>query len=211
MISSLHGSVLSAAGSTLVVEIGGVGLKVAVTPQLALASPAGSPIVLHTTLIVREDDLSLYGFATSDELAVFDLLRGVTGVGPKSALGVLAHLTPSMIAAAVAGDDDAAFRRVSGIGPKTAKLIVVQLTGKLDIRIAAPSVTARSTTAADVLVALVGLGWSERDAQAAIDDVLETADVQVTSAVPALLRATLTRLGPQKQSRPERAAAGATS
>ncbi|GAA4668652.1 Holliday junction branch migration protein RuvA [Frondihabitans cladoniiphilus] len=196
MISSLRGAVLSASGGALVVEIGGVGLKVSVTPQLALTSPAGSVVQLHTTLIVREDDLSLFGFATADELVLFDLLRGVTGVGPKSALGVLGHLTPSQIASAVATEDDAAFRRVSGIGPKTAKLIVVQLTGKLDIRIQAPSVTATSSTAADVLVALVGLGWSERDAQAAIDDVLEDADASVSSAVPALLRAVLTRLGP---------------
>jgi Holliday junction DNA helicase RuvA len=127
-----------------------------------------------------------------------ELLRGVTGVGPKSALGVLGHLTPSQVATAVAAEDDAAFRRVSGIGPKTAKLIVVQLTGKLDIRIQAPSVTAKSTTATDVLIALIGLGWSERDAQSAIDAVLEDADASVTTAVPALLRATLTRLGPQR-------------
>jgi Holliday junction DNA helicase RuvA len=171
---------------------------VAVTPQQALALPVGSAAHLFTTLIVREDDLSLYGFATEDELVIFDLLRGVTGVGPKSALGVLGHLTPSQIATAVASEDDAAFRRVSGIGPKTAKLIVVQLTGKLDIRIQAPSVTAKNTTAVDVLIALIGLGWSERDAQAAIDSVLDDADASVTTAVPALLRATLTRLGPQR-------------
>lgn len=200
MISSLRGSVAAASGSTVVIEVGGVGLKVAVTPQLALSLPVGSTAHLFTTLIVREDDLSLYGFAEADELEIFDLLRGVTGVGPKSALGVLAHLTPSQVATAVASEDDAAFRRVSGIGPKTAKLIVVQLAGKLDIRVQAPSVTATSSTSADVLIALVGLGWSERDAQAAIDDVLEQGDVSVTTAVPAMLRATLTRLGPQKSS-----------
>jgi Holliday junction DNA helicase RuvA len=198
MISSLRGSVASASGSTVVIEVGGVGLKVSVTPQLALSLSVGSVAHLHTTLIVREDDLALFGFTTPDELEVFDLLRGVTGVGPKSALGVLGHLTPSQIAAAVATDDDAAFRRVSGIGPKTAKLIVVQLTGKLDIRIQAPSVTAKTTTAADVLVALVGLGWAERDAQSAIDAVIGEADPSVTSSVPALLRASLTHLGPQR-------------
>ncbi|BDZ50702.1 Holliday junction ATP-dependent DNA helicase RuvA [Frondihabitans sucicola] len=198
MISSLRGSVAAASGSTVVIEVGGVGLKVSVTPQLALSMPVGTAAHLFTTLIVREDDLSLFGFASADELEVFDLLRGVTGVGPKSALGVLAHLTPSQVASAVAAEDDAAFRRVSGIGPKTAKLIVVQLTGKLDIRIQAPSVTAKNTTAADVLIALIGLGWSERDAQVAIDAVLDDADASVTTAVPALLRATLTRLGPQR-------------
>ncbi|ROQ41064.1 Holliday junction DNA helicase subunit RuvA [Frondihabitans sp. PhB188] len=198
MISSLRGTVAVAAGSTVVVEVGGVGLKVAVTPQVALTMHVGTVAHLFTTLIVREDDLSLFGFQTADELEVFDLLRGVTGVGPKSALGVLGHLTPSQIAQAVAAEDDAAFRRVSGIGPKTAKLIIVQLTGKLDIRVQAPSVTATTTTSADVLTALIGLGWSERDAGAAIDAVLEDADPSVTGAVPALLRAALTRLGPQR-------------
>ncbi|MBF4576493.1 Holliday junction branch migration protein RuvA [Frondihabitans sp. VKM Ac-2883] len=198
MISSLRGSVAAASGSTVVIEVGGVGLKVSVTPQLALSLPIGSTTHLFTTLIVREDDLALFGFTTPDELEIFDLLRGVTGVGPKSALGVLGHLTPTQIASAVATEDDAAFRRVSGIGPKTAKLIVVQLTGKLDVRLQAPTVTAKSTTASDVLIALIGLGWSERDAQAAIDDVVDTADASVTTAVPALLRAALTRLGPQR-------------
>jgi Holliday junction DNA helicase RuvA len=199
MISSLRGSVAAASGGAVVVEVGGVGYRVSVTPQLALSMPVGSSAHLHTTLIVREDDMSLFGFSSTDELEVFDLLRGVTGVGPKSALGVLGHLTPAQVASAVAAEDDAAFRRVSGIGPKTAKLIIVQLAGKLDIRAHAPSVTAASTTASDVLVALIGLGWSERDAQGAIDAVLdEGADASVTTAVPALLRAALTRLGPQR-------------
>ena len=197
MISSVRGSVLSASGTTVVVEVGGVGLKVGVTPQLALTLVPGSVALLHTALVVREDDLSLFGFAAADELQVFDLLRGVTGVGPKSAQGVLATLTPAMIARAVADDDDAAFRRVSGIGPKTAKLIVLSLAGKLDPAPSAPSVTAASSASADVVVALVGLGWTERDARAAVDAVVEGLEVPPTS-VPALLRAALTRLGPQQ-------------
>lgn len=199
MISSVRGTVLSASGTTAVVEVGGVGLKVGVTPQLALTLVPGGTALLHTALVVREDDLSLFGFAEVDELEVFDLLRGVTGVGPKSAQGVLATLTPAMVAQAVADEDDAAFRRVSGIGPKTAKLIVLQLAGKLDPAPTAPSVTAASSASADVVVALVGLGWSERDATAAVDDVVSGLEVPPTS-VPALLRAALTRLGPQQPS-----------
>ncbi len=95
---------------------------------------------MHTALVVREDDLSLYGFAEADELAVFDLLRGVSGVGPKSAMGVLAAMSPAELAQAVSLEDDGAFRRVSGIGPKTAKLIVVSLAGKLGM-----ATTARAT------------------------------------------------------------------
>src|SRR5690606_21348703 len=86
---------------------------------------------VHTALVVREDELSLYGFESTEALAVFDLLRGVSGVGPKSAMNVLGVLTPAQLAAAVAAEDDAAFRKVSGVGPKTAKLIILSLAGKL--------------------------------------------------------------------------------
>ncbi|WP_423924169.1 Holliday junction branch migration protein RuvA [Frigoribacterium sp. 2-23] len=198
MISSVRGTVLSASGTTAVIEVGGVGYRVGITPQLALTLAVGSTTLLHTTLIVREDDMSLFGFAELEELQVFDLLRSVTGVGPKSAQGVLSTMTPSQIAVAIADDDDAAFRRVSGIGPKTAKLIVLQLAGKLDVAPTAPTVTTASTTASDVVVALVGLGWSERDAQATVDDVVASVGPETSATVPALLRAALTRLGPQR-------------
>jgi Holliday junction DNA helicase RuvA len=198
MISSVRGTVLSASGTTVVVEVGGVGLRVGVTAQLALTLRVGDATRLHTALVVREDDLSLFGFAEAEELAVFDLLRGVTGVGPKSAQGVLGHLSPAQVAQAVADEDDAAFRRVSGIGPKTAKLIVLSLTGKLDVTPSAPSVTATNSTTADVLVALVGLGWSEREAQSAVDSVVADRGPDVALAVPTLLRAALGHLGPQK-------------
>ena len=95
MISSVRGTVLTATGSTVVIEVGGIGLAMHVTPQHALALRVGSEAFVHTALIVREDDLSLFGFADSDELEVFDHLRSVTGVGPKSALGVLAVLSPA--------------------------------------------------------------------------------------------------------------------
>lgn len=194
MIASLRGTVLQAAGSRLVVDVQGVGYAVAVTPDHALAVRLGEEVVLHTAMVVREDDMSLFGFPDPDRLQVFDLLRGVTGVGPKSAMGVLAALAPDQIATAVANDDDAVFRRVSGIGPKTAKLIVVSLTGKLTAvrSIAAPPRTARG---ADVLVALVGLGYAERVAQSALDDVLADRPDERQTAV--LLRAALAALGPQ--------------
>ena len=139
VISSLRGRVLSAGGNSIVIEVGGVGFHVNTTPAHALASREGSEASVHTTLIVREDALTLFGFGTRDELDVFDLLIGVTGVGPKSALGVLSALSPEQVAEAVQRDDDAVFRKVSGIGPKTAKLITVSLAGKL----VAPAATAR--------------------------------------------------------------------
>ncbi|MET0590956.1 MAG: Holliday junction branch migration protein RuvA [Naasia sp.] len=199
MISSLRGTVLAVSGTSIVVEVGGIGYAVAVIPQHALSTRPGADIVVHTALIVREDDLSLFGFASVDELVVFDLLRGVTGVGPKSALGVLSALTPDQVAWAVANEDDAAFRKVSGIGPKTAKLIVLSLTGKLFAPApSAPAAAGRpvASPAGDVVVALVGLGWPEKTAQSAVDDVL--ADQPEERNVQVLLRAALAALGPRQ-------------
>lgn len=202
MISSLRGRVLTAAGSSVVIEVGGVGFHVNTTPALALASREGNELAVHTSLIVREDALTLFGFATRAELDVFELLIGVTGVGPKSALGVLSALSPEQVAAAVQADDDAVFRKVSGIGPKTAKLITVSLAGKL---IATTSTPTRSTVATggvaeNVLAALTGLGWSERVAADAVEETMAAASDTEAASVPALLRLTLSRLGPAQHS-----------
>lgn len=199
MISSVRGTVLAVAGVTAVIEVGGVGLSVTVTPQHALTLRVGGEATVRTALIVREDDLSLFGFSTADELTVFDLLRGVTGVGPKSAMGVLATLTPEQIARAVATEDDAAFRKVSGIGPKTAKLIVLSLAGKLSM-VAASSTQPRAVSSVNdsVLAALVGLGWQERTATQAVDDALAAATEADSSNMQALLRLALAQLGPQQ-------------
>ena len=198
MISSVRGTVIAVAGTTAVIEVGGVGLSVQVTPRHGLTLRVGSEAMVRTALIVREDDLSLFGFAEADELAVFDHLRSVTGVGPKSAMGVLAVLTPAEIARAVTLEDDAVFRKVSGIGPKTAKLIVVSLAGKLVMtHSAAGAAPAAASVSESVLVALVGLGWNERAAMQAVDDAIAAASEQERSAVPALLRLALANLGGQ--------------
>lgn len=198
MISSVRGTVLFSSGTSIVVEVGGVGLSIQVTPQHALGLRVGSETIVRTALIVREDDLSLFGFVDADELTVFNALRGVTGVGPKSAMGVLAVMDPAQVAQAVAADDDIAFRKVSGIGPKTAKLIVLSLTGKLTITTPARGSYAAKTVGISnsVLAALVGLGWNERVAAQAVDDAVAGATDAERAAVPALLRLALTSLGP---------------
>jgi Holliday junction DNA helicase RuvA len=200
MISSVRGTVLAIAGPAVIIEVGGVGLAVQVTPQHALSLRVGSEASVRTALIVREDDLSLFGFVDADELTVFDALRGVTGVGPKSAMGVLAAMDPGQIAAAVNAEDDAAFRKVSGIGPKTAKLIIVSLAGKLAISPTSNrSSTGKPSSVSDsVLVALVGLGWNERAASQAVEEAVAGATESERDTVPALLRLALTRLGPSQ-------------
>lgn len=198
MISSLHGTVLHSGSDQVEVVVGGVGFTVAVTPDVARAAHVGEQIALHTSLIVREDALSLYGFAERAQCALFATLLGVTGVGPKSALGVLAALSVDQIAQAVADDDDAPFRRVSGIGPKTAKLIVVQLAGKLAPPAPAAVRGAGGATTAQVVAALVGLGWSERIATEVVSAVAENAPPADAANVPALLRRALAELGPAR-------------
>ncbi|HAQ60120.1 MAG TPA: Holliday junction branch migration protein RuvA [Microbacterium sp.] len=201
MISSLRGVVLHAGAESVVVEVGGVGLSVAVPLGIAGSAHAGQTLALHTSLIVREDSLSLFGFATHEELEVFSLLLQVTGVGPKSALGVLSQLTVERIAEAVHAEDDAPFRKVSGIGPKTAKLIVLQLSGK--IAPVVPRSAAAAVVGSDVVTqvaqALVGLGWPERVAAEAATTAAEDASEADRASAPALLRVTLAALGPARQ------------
>lgn len=181
MIASVRGEVLSAGAGWLVVGVGGVGLRVEV-PGARVSAHAGEEVSLHTSLVVREDSLTLYGFATADELEVFGILLGVSGVGPRSALGVLTELTPSQIAQAAAGEDEKPFRKVSGIGPKTAKLIAVQLAGKLDPRMFAapgepaggmPPQAGDAGSTVNVNAALVGLGYAEAQAAEAVRSALE--------------------------------------
>lgn len=196
MISSLRGTVLHASSDHVIIETGGVGFSVFVPADVAHTAAVGEQLRLHTSLIVREDALTLYGFGDREELEIFGLMLSVTGVGPKSALGVLSHLTVDQIAEAVTAEDDAPFRRVSGIGPKTAKLIVVQLAGKVQPRIAStPSASARTAVVDQVAAALVGLGWSEKvAAESAVESADEATDAERES-VPALLRRTLAALG----------------
>jgi Holliday junction DNA helicase RuvA len=202
MISSLRGRVLHLDAESVVIDVGGVGFAVAVTPQLAREFHVGDDIVLHTTLIVREDALSLYGFREREELVVFSQLLGVSGVGPKSAIGVLASLSVDQIADAVTAEDDAPFRRVSGIGPKTAKLIVVQLAGKLQARpggiVGAAGAGAPTAIAGQVVAALVALGWNERVSTEAVNAVSQEAAAGERGSVPALLKRALAHLGPAR-------------
>lgn len=197
MISSLRGTVLHADSTHVVIETGGVGFSVFVPADVAHTAVIGDQLRLHTSLIVREDAMTLFGFSDRDELEIFGLLLSVTGVGPKSALGVLSHLTVDQIAEAVTAEDDAPFRRVSGIGPKTAKLIVVQLAGKVTPRVASAPAGAPATATVDqVAAALVGLGWSEKIAAEAAAQSAEDATDAERESVPALLRRTLAAMGP---------------
>ena len=208
MIASLRGTILALAAGRAVLEVAGVGYSVAITERHARELRVGDAVRLHTALVVREDDLSLYGFSDEVELGLFELLRTVSGVGPKSALGVLGSMDADAIAHAIADDDDAPFRAVSGIGPKTAKLIVVTLAGKLDAprgpgRVPAAGEPERAETAhrTALVAALTGLGWPERTAIEAATAVIGDAEEVPLPELPVLLRRALAQLGPARDAR----------
>ncbi|QDZ13858.1 Holliday junction branch migration protein RuvA [Humibacter ginsenosidimutans] len=199
MISSLRGTVLQASDGVAVIDVGGVGYAVQVTPDHARSLRTGEEAIVYTSMIVRQESIALFGFPAREHLGVFDALIGVSGVGPKSALGVLAALSPDEIALAVASDDDSAFRKVSGIGPKTAKLIVVSLTGKLFAPARPVQNVAqipRSDVSDSVVIALVGLGWAEKTATDVVRELVDEYAEPERDTVQALLRLALSRLGP---------------
>lgn len=201
MISSLTGTVASAAGSLLVLDVHGVGYAVHATPAHVLTVSVGSTATVHTELIVREDSLTLFGFEDSERVELFRILIGVTGVGPKSALGILSELSPSDIHRAVVAEDAKPFTKVSGIGPKTAKLIVVSLAGKLNaFANAAPAAELPLAAVDEIIEALVSLGWSEREAKPALDSVVEAHPALATGDTAALLRLTLVALSSRGRS-----------
>ncbi|KAB1644052.1 Holliday junction branch migration protein RuvA [Gulosibacter chungangensis] len=201
MIASLTGKLTHLGANYAIVDVGGVGYRVQLTPTHALELRQGSEITLVTALIVREDALTLFGFRSFDEREIFDQLTSVSGVGPKSALAVITHLSPSELARAVESEDVNAFKPVSGVGPKTAKLIILQLKGKL---LAAVDVTAAEAsspqlpasvvkTVDQVVEALVELGTKQVQAQAAVEAA--AAELGEDADVPTLLRTALRELG----------------
>ena len=160
MIASVSGKVLASTLGAVTIEVGGVGLLVHTTNRIASSLAIGQSATLQTVLVVREDSLTLYGFLEAMELETFDLLRSVNGVGPKSALSILTSLSVAEIADAVASESDSVFRSVSGVGVKTAKLITLSLAGK----ISGGSSTLITGTARASVEALIGLGYSEKEA-----------------------------------------------
>jgi len=200
VISSLRGSITARAGAQVVVEVNGIGYLVTVPDRLALSVVVGEEIALFTAMVVRDDHIALFGFGSPGELSMFDLLRGVTGVGPKSAMAILGHVSADDIYDAVVNEKDGVFRAVSGIGPKTAKLIVLSLQGALD-RVpqrtgTSPVQRVEEVVKQSVVQALVGLGWTERVAKGGVSEALETYDGEPVDA-STLLRHALTILGPQ--------------
>jgi Holliday junction DNA helicase RuvA len=196
VIASVRGNVLRAGLDSVVVDVGGVGVLVHTTPRTAAGMRTGQSASLATSLVVREESLTLYGFADEDERSLFETVQTVSGVGPRLALAMLAVHSPDAVRAAVTTGDLIALTKVPGIGRKGAERIVLELRDKIGIRSEPVSVGDRPATAAwqgQVREALVGLGWTVRQADDAVEAVTPMASDGAT--VSALLKAALQELG----------------
>ncbi|MEM9774165.1 MAG: Holliday junction branch migration protein RuvA [Chloroflexota bacterium] len=178
MIASISGSILKRGKNHLIVNVGGVGLRIN-TPQTVLENVGeiGRQIFLHTHLIVRETELTLYGFEKEDELELFEILLAVNGVGPKVALAIISTLSPEMLKSAILREESAALQRVPGIGKKTAQKIMFELQSKLDLTAeSAMAVPLVADTDAEVIDFLTSLGFSIVESQTALQKVSKNID-----------------------------------
>ena len=202
MIAYVRGRVMASGPGEVVVDVGGIGLTVQCTPSTAAALRVGDDAQLPATLVVREESLTLFGFADDDERQVFELLQSASGIGPRLAQAMLTVHTPNDLRRAVATEDLVALTRVPGIGKKGAQRIVVELADKLGPPTGQISATAAQDRAArsdgwqgQVHAALLGLGWSAREADSAIEQVSPLVGDGVDAAdVPTLLKAALRTL-----------------
>ena len=168
MIATLRGEIIQIEDNALVVEVGGVGLRVFVPAQLRGRLKTGEAILLYTHLVVREDALTLYGFESQSDRELFNMLLGVDGVGPKVALSVLSTLTVDTVQRAVFADEAEILSRVPGVGKKTAQKIALHLKDRLKPIDALSKIASMSDADSEVLAALTALGYSVIEAQTAI-------------------------------------------
>jgi Holliday junction DNA helicase RuvA len=192
MIASLRGTVAHIGKTDLVVEVGGVGVRVAV-PKTVLENVGGvgRAIFLHTHLLVRENELALFGFISEEDLALFLVLLDVNGVGPKVALAILSTLSPELLKNAILREEPAVLQRVPGIGKKTAERIMFHLRDKLDLSAAASPIPLLSDVDGEVIDVLTTLGFSIVEAQSALQKLpreLKTIDERVQQALQFLDR-----------------------
>ena len=196
MITFISGRVHSVRADSLTVVTAGLGRRVHVTPQLAADTRHGAEVELHTVLVVREDSLTLYGFAAEDERELFETLQTISGIGPRLALAVLSVLSPDELRAAIASGDQVPLTKVPGVGKKVAARLMLELAGKIDTSVARPAPgrapAAPPAVAAQVVDALVGLGWRQAQAESAVEDTAAGLDDPTVSE---LLKAALRALG----------------
>lgn len=198
MIAQLTGRVAAVGGTWLVLDLSGFGLKALCTPATASRATIGESLTLHTSLVVREDSLTLYGFAEAGERDCFELVQSASGIGPKIAQAVVSVFSPDEFRAAVSSANITALTRVPGIGAKGAQRLVLELKDKVAL-LAGTSASEGAPMLAggwrdQVRAGLEGLGYSGRDAEAACERVSGMAEENPETSVAVLLRAALRTL-----------------
>jgi Holliday junction DNA helicase RuvA len=170
MIASIRGTVQQTGDSWVVIELGGMGIKVSVPVPLAARAKSGQTLALFTHLQVREDALALFGFETPDQLTFFELLLSVSGIGPRMALSLLSHFSTDALRQAVVRGAPDRLSGIPGVGKKTAEKIVFNLKDKLAVE-AGPGGAGWSETDTEVIAALTALGYSIVEAQTALQQI----------------------------------------
>ena len=173
MIATLTGEIKGISLDRAIVEVGGVGLSVNITQIAASNLNLGTTVTFHTSLVVREESLTLYGFLTAESKQLFEQVQTVSGIGPKVALSILGSLTPEELAAAIAGENIAAIERVPGIGRKGAQRLILELKGKLsDLSDGGSVATHQPAWREQLTSALISLGFAPKDSDRAITTVV---------------------------------------
>lgn len=206
MIAHLSGVVSTVGPDLAVLDVGGVGLAVTCTPSTLATLRIGTGARLATSLVVREDSLTLYGFTDDDERGLFELLQTASGVGPRLAQAVLAIHRPATIRRAVASSDIAVLTQVPGIGKKGAERLIIDLKDRLGTGVGSgidapsegPGTAGEPSWRQPLMQALLGLGWSAREAEAAVQEIAPAAQARIergdSVGVGALLRQALSIL-----------------
>jgi Holliday junction DNA helicase RuvA len=196
MIAYVRGEVAAVTLNSAVLDVGGVGLELMCTPGTLATLRTGHPVTLPTSMVVREDSLTLFGFLDEDEKSTFELVQTASGVGPKLAQAMIAVLAPDDLRRAVSADDVKTLTRVPGVGQKVAQRIILELKDRLGAPVGgvrpAAAGAGPAPWRAQVHQGLVGLGWSTRDAEQAVEAV--SAEAGDPPDVAALLRAALRSL-----------------
>jgi Holliday junction DNA helicase RuvA len=197
MISSVAGEVSFVGVDRVVIDVHGMGLTLLCTPQTAMQSRVGQRQGFATVLVVREDSLTLYGFADADARDTFEAVQTVSGIGPRIALALLGTLTPDELRRAVAAGDHSILTKVPGIGAKGAQRIVLELAGRIAPPSSEGSVPARGGWREGVCAGLESLGWNRRDAERAVEMIAQRDDLGLEGPDPdlgTLLKAALQAL-----------------
>jgi Holliday junction DNA helicase RuvA len=199
MIASVRGRVAAVSPDGAVIDVGGVGISVACAPGTLAGLRVGAEARLATSLVVREDSLTLYGFADDDARLLFELLQTASGVGPRLAQAILGVHSPDTVRRAIAAGDTSTLTRVPGIGKKGAERLVLELRDRIGSLgsdgVAFGGVAVGAPWAEQVRQALVGLGWTGGQADVAVAAVAEQLDGATTPPVPVLLKQAIRVLG----------------